>query len=330
MIWIQIVIWICWIPDLEDDESLSLTERFELWRAKYGKVYKNAIEQEKHFQIFKDNVAYIKSFNAAGNKPYKLAITHAADEPISINKTTTTSFWKVLPSLIKRIIRGTTSFKYKNVTDIPATVDWRKHGAVTPIKHQGNCGSCWAFSAVAAIEGIQQISNGKLVSLSVQQLVDCVGRGCRGGNNYDSFKFISKKGRIATEANYPYTGVKGKCKKARYGGVKITSYEQVPSNSEDSLLKAVANQPVAVAIDTSGLFELYSSGIFTGECGTNLIHAVTIVGYGTSNDGIKYWLVKNSWGTEWGEQGYIRIKRDIDAKEGLCGIAKNAWYPTIN
>jgi C1A family cysteine protease len=141
----------CWIPDLEDDESLSLTERFELWRAKYQKFYKNNCEQEKHFQIYKDNVAYIKSFNAAGKEPYKLAINHLADKPISISKTTTTSFWTVLPLYIKRgnrIIRSVwrkTPFKYKNVTDIPATVDWRKRGAVTPIKHQGICGNITYF-----------------------------------------------------------------------------------------------------------------------------------------------------------------------------------------
>jgi cathepsin L len=181
------------------------------------------------------------------------------------------------------------------------------------------------------MEGIQQITNGKLVSLSEQHLVDCVRRGCNGGTIYAAFKFISKKGGIATEANYPYKGVKRKCKKKGRDRVKITSYEQVPRNSEDSLLKAVANQPVAVTIDTSGMFQRYSSGILTGECGThNLNHGVTIVGYGTSNDGIKYWIVKNSWGTKWGEQGYIRMKRDIDAKEGLCGIATEAWYPTIN
>ncbi|AES80259.1 putative fruit bromelain [Medicago truncatula] len=313
------------IQNQENDPSLSLSERFEYWKTKYGVVYKDVAEQKKHFQIFKHNVAYIDYFNAAGNKPYKLAINRFVDKPIEdsddgFERTTTTT--------------PTTTFKYENVTDIPATVDWRKRGAVTPIKNQGKCGSCWAFSAVAAIEGIQKITSGNLVSLSEQQLVDCdrSGRtkGCDNGNMINAFKFILENGGIATEANYPYKRVvKGTCKKVSHK-VQIKSYEEVPSNSEDSLLKAVANQPVSVGIDMRGMFKFYSSGIFTGECGTKPNHALTIVGYGTSKDGIKYWLVKNSWSKRWGEKGYIRIKRDIDAKEGLCGIAMKPSYPIIN
>ncbi|GJV72538.1 senescence-specific cysteine protease SAG39-like protein [Tanacetum coccineum] len=103
----------------------------------------------------------------------------------------------------------------------------------------------------------------------------------------------------------------------------------VPANSESALLKAVARQPVSVAIDASGSdFQFYSSGVFTGECGTELDHGVTAVGYGTSDDGTKYWLVKNSWGTSWGQEGYIMMERDVDAKEGICGIAMQASYPT--
>ena len=110
---------------------------------------------------------------------------------------------------------------------------------------------------------------------------------------------------------------------------KITGYENVPANSEAALLKAVANQPISVSIDAGGSgFQFYSSGVFTGECGTELDHGVTAVGYGERSDGTKYWLVKNSWGTIWGEEGYIRMQRDIDAEEGLCGIAMDSSYPT--
>ena len=129
----------------------------------------------------------------------------------------------------------------------------------------------------------------------------------------------------------PYDGTDGTCNKnkAANHAAKIVGYEDVPANSESALLKAVANQPISVAIDAGGSdFQFYSSGVFTGECGTELDHGVTAVGYGTVADGTKYWLVKNSWGTAWGEEGYIRMQRDIDAKEGLCGIAMMASYPT--
>lgn len=146
----------------------------------------------------------------------------------------------------------------------------------------------------------------------------------------DAFKFIEKNHGLNTEANYPYQATDSTCntKKAASSAAKITGYEDVPANNEAALLKAVASQPVAVAIDAGGYeFQFYSSGIFTGSCGTDLDHGVAAVGYGVS-DGTNYWLVKNSWGSQWGEEGYIRMQRDVSAKEGLCGIAMQASYPT--
>lgn len=185
------------------------------------------------------------------------------------------------------------------------------------------------------MEGINQLTNGELVSLSEQELVDCdiegEDQGCNGGLMDDAFDFILQKKGLTTEANYPYTGEDGTCnaKKASNPAAKITGHEDVPANNEKALLQAVAHQPVSVAIEASGNdFQFYSSGVFTGTCGTELDHGVTAVGYGTATDGTKYWLVKNSWGTGWGENGYIRMQRDVAAKEGLCGIAMESSYPT--
>lgn len=308
-------------------ESPSLQERHEQWMVEYGKVYEDAAEKETRFQIFKDNVEFIESFNAADNKPYKLSVNHLADLTIEEFKASRNGYKKIAREFT------TTSFKYENVTAIPAAVDWRLKGAVTPIKDQGQCGSCWAFSTVAATEGINQITTGKLVSLSEQELVDCdtkgEDQGCEGGLMEDGFEFIIQNGGITSETNYPYKAADGSCNTATTTPVaKIKGFEKVPVNSEKALLKAVANQPISVSIDASdSSFMFYSSGIYTGECGTELDHGVTAVGYGSAN-GTDYWIVKNSWGTVWGEKGYIRMQRGIAAKEGLCGIAMDSSYPT--
>lgn len=198
-------------------------------------------------------------------------------------------------------------------------------------------GSCWAFSTVVGVEGINKIKTGQLVSLSEQELVDCESdnEGCNGGLMEKAYDFIKRKGGITTERAYPYQARNELCDSEKMNApvVKIDGHEMVPEDDEDALKKAVANQPVSVAIDASGMnMQFYSEGVFTGPCGTELDHGVAVVGYGTTLDGTKYWIVKNSWGSEWGEQGYIRMLRGDDhhhghGEEGICGIAKEASYP---
>ncbi|OVA14803.1 Peptidase C1A [Macleaya cordata] len=293
--------------------DVYMTEKHEQWMARHGRLYENEAEKERRFEIFKNNVERIESFNnAAVNRPYKLSVNEFADQTNEEFRAARNGYKSV------STLGTSTSFKYENLTAVPSSMDWRSKGAVTPVKDQGQCGCCWAFSAVAAMEGITKLTTGKLISLSEQELVDCdvhgIDQGCGGGLMDDAFKFIEKNKGLTTEANYPYKGVDGTCntKKTASSAAKITSYEDVPANSETALLKAVASQPVSVAIDAGGFdFQFYSSGVFTGECGTQLDHGVTAVGYGTSEDGTKYWLVKNSWGTGWGENGYIRMQRDV-------------------
>ncbi|XP_027912008.1 senescence-specific cysteine protease SAG39-like [Vigna unguiculata] len=329
VLFLVFTVWTCHVMSRRLPEATS-SERHEKWMAQYGKVYKDAAEKEKRFQIFNKNVQFIESFNAAGHKSFNLSINQFADLHNE-------EFKALLINGQKNAHRvGTvteTSFRYDNITKVPATMDWRKRGAVTPIKNQGRCGSCWAFSTVASIESLHQITTGELVSLSEQELVDCVegnSEGCNGGYMEDAFEFVAKKGGLASEEYYPYKANNKTCKvkKEGHGVAEIKGYEKVAANSEKALLKAVAHQPVSVYIDAGdSAFQFYSSGIFSGKCGTHLNHAVAVVGYGKDRGGGKYWIVKNSWSTEWGEKGYMRMKRDIRAKEGLCGIATHAAYP---
>ncbi|KAH0454864.1 hypothetical protein IEQ34_016788 [Dendrobium chrysotoxum] len=297
----------------------SMVKRHKEWMAQYGKVYRNATEKEQRFEIFKSNMEHIESFNARKHE-YWLG-------PNQFTDLTNEEFNAIYLSGYKRSTSSRATprnFWYENVSVAATNLDWRSKGAVTPIKDQGQCGACWAFSSVAATEGINQIKNGKLISLSEQELIDCdvngQNQGCNGGLMDDAFKFIIDNGGINTEINYPYKAADGSCNsnKESNSAVKISGFEDVPSNSEASLLKAVSIQPVSVALDGGDPnFQHYAGGIFTGPCDTELDHAVTAIGYGINTDGTKYWLLKNSWGTSWGDHGYIKMQRDIDAVEGL-------------
>ncbi|KAK8353569.1 hypothetical protein V6Z12_A05G167100 [Gossypium hirsutum] len=305
-----------------------MLKRHEEWMAMHGRVYTDSAEHEKRFAIFKENVERIDAFNNGVEKGYKLGVNKFADLTNEEFHSLHTGYKRQSFELMSN--SKPANFRHGNVTAAPTVVDWRKKGAVTSVKDQGSCGCCWAFSAVAAIEGIAALKKGKLISLSEQQLVDNgENEGCEGGFMDTAFQFIKSIHGLTSEANYPYQGSEGACRKKEANpAATITGYEDVPPNNEKALLQAVANQPVSVAIEGSGWsFQFYKSGVFSGECDTYLDHAVTLVGYGTNSDGTKYWLAKNSWGTDWGEKGYMRLERDVAAKEGLCGVAMKASYP---
>ncbi|XP_004304987.1 PREDICTED: zingipain-2-like [Fragaria vesca subsp. vesca] len=330
----------------EVDPSAFL-KTFEQWMAQFGRTYDDIAEKQSRLAIFVKNLLFVNDFDNQGNKTYKLNINLFSDMTNEEFLGLYTGFQAPNDTLSSSSLlrqRNTKSFRYQDLSeaDVPARVDWREQGAVTPVKEQGQCSKrttvlVWAFSTVATIEGITKIKSDKLISLSEQQLVDCnrdqINRGCRGGDMEDAFKYIEENGGITTEENYQYKGTDETCDttKTNEYAAKITGYEMVPPNSENDLLKAVAMQPVSVGIDANGEeFRAYASGVFSGNCGTNLNHAVTIVGYGTTEEGTDYWLVKNSWGETWGEKGYVRILRNAGPPEGLCGIAMYASYPTAS
>uniref|UniRef100_A0ACD5V0D0 Uncharacterized protein n=1 Tax=Avena sativa TaxID=4498 RepID=A0ACD5V0D0_AVESA len=215
----------------------------------------------------------------------------------------------------------------------PQNFDWRDQGVVTPAKHQGGCGCCWAFATVATVESLNKIKGGQLLDLSEQELLDCdrAGQyGCKGGYIEKALKWIKAKGGVVTEATYPYQERQSQCKNV--GGAtrvgKITGAQRV--RGEPQMKLAVLDRPVGVLFDASGaILQNWKSGIYKGPCTTKQNHAVVLVGYGVSNTGEEYWIIKNSWGAGWGQKGFFFMRRGADGAEGLCGVAVWGTYPLM-
>ncbi len=229
-------------------------------------------------------------------------------------------------------------------TSLPTSVDWRTKGVVTPVKDQGQCGSCYSFSNTGALEGIFALTNGTLESFSEQQIVDCSliskggpNMGCNGGQIGATMNWIGKNGGLCTESSYPYssgtTQSSGKCTACKLvAGSAIKSHVDVQA-TDNAMMSAIAQQPVSIAVEADQrAFQLYSSGVFTSDCGTNLDHAVLLVGYGTdSSSNQDYYILKNSWGTTWGSQGYMYIGRgsQYNSGKGQCGLLMMGAYPVL-
>jgi len=304
-------------------------KQFTNFQERFSKRYETFQELETRFEIFRENMRTIVLHNLDSNQNFTMGINQFTD-------LTSGEFKEMYASGLKTEVGsyGCKSFS-SSASNAPASVDWRNEHAVTSVKDQGQCGSCWTFSATGAIEGAWAISTGQLIDLSEQEMVDCAtgisygSHGCNGGQMEGAFKFVIANGQCSL-ASYPYTAKDGSCQKCT-AVAQITSCSDVKPNDQISLKAAVSQQPVAVAIEAdTRYFQSYSSGILTStSCGTSLDHGVLVVGYGEEN-GQKYWLVKNSWGTSWGDKGYVKIARSESTNDaGICGIAMDPSFPSV-
>lgn len=307
--------------------ALSTSEQlFTNFIATYEKKYDGVEDLFNRYAVFQSNLAFIADHNA-GNHSTTMGINQFADMTFSEFHGKYTGYTP--RSSPQSYLRSMNAQKVAVSAD--DIVDWRSKGSVTPVKNQGQCGSCWAFSATGALEGAVQIKFGKLVSVSEQQLVDCSGSegnvGCNGGLMDSAFEWWIKNGGACSQADYPYTGRDGTCRTTckNIPETKLSGYVDIKEGDENGLADAVALTPVSVAIEADQMaFQFYKSGIFTAACGTNLDHGVLAVGF-DKTPGQNYWIVKNSWGASWGENGYIRLIRG----KNQCGIALAASYPKL-
>ncbi|XP_075937312.1 cathepsin S, ortholog2, tandem duplicate 1 [Anarhichas minor] len=303
-----------------------------LWKKTHEKNYRNEVEHVRRRELWESNVMLITMHNleaSMGLHTYELSMNHMGDlTPEEILQSYATL------SAPTDIQRAPSAFVGTSGADVPDTMDWRTKGCVTSVKNQGSCGSCWAFSAVGALEGQLAKTTGKLVDLSPQNLVDCSSKygnhGCNGGLMHHAFQYVIDNQGIDSDASYPYRGKQSQqcLYKAAYRAANCSSYSFLPQGDEGALKEAIATiGPISVGIDaTRPTFVFYRSGVYDdASCSQTVNHGVLVVGYGTLKEG-DYWLVKNSWNTTFGDQGYIRMARN---KRNQCGIAEYCCYPTM-
>uniref|UniRef100_A0A667ZH71 Cathepsin S, ortholog 2, tandem duplicate 2 n=1 Tax=Myripristis murdjan TaxID=586833 RepID=A0A667ZH71_9TELE len=293
----------------------KLDLHWDMWKKTHGKKYQTEVEELGRRELWERNLMLITIHNLEASMGLHRTLV------LEIKYTMNTVFMFICQKKIKFLF------------SVPDSIDWRQKGCVTSVKMQGSCGSCWAFSAAGALEGQLAKTTGKLVDLSPQNLVDCSGKygnlGCNGGYMSRAFQYVIDNHGIDSDASYPYIGVQQQCRyNPAYRAANCSSYNFVAEGSEEALKEAVATiGPISVAIDaTRPRFAFFHSGVYDDpSCTQRVNHGVLAVGYGSLN-GQDFWLVKNSWGKGFGDQGFIRMVRN---KNNQCGIARYATYPIM-
>lgn len=311
----------------------SFDAAWSLYKRVHKKVYNSIKDEQLRRSIWEDNVRMIQKHNLEadlGLHTFTMKVNHFAD-------LTNEEFVKQMNQFkMNPEKKSNDNVHIRSNENLPASVDWRTKGYVTPVKNQEQCGSCWAFSVTGTLEGQIAKKTQKLVSLSEQQLVDCStdygNAGCCGGMMDYAFQYLKDNHGIDTNASYPYEGVDGTCRfNSKTVATDVTNYVDIKTGSEDDLQDAIATiGPIAVAIDAShSSFQFYSSGVYSDTtCSTtNLDFSLLAVGYGTTTtNNQEYYILKNQWTTQWGMQGYVFMARN---KNNQCGIATMASYALI-
>jgi len=334
-------------PVTFDWEALDHAASWANWKAEFGKSYSDVEEEAYRFLQFMENWEMINAHNQKGLN-YSLGLNQFGD--LSVEE-----FQYAVHGHARGCLRDTKApkpkFAYDSTPSLestiadganPTAIDWTDvdgKSYVTPVKNQGQCGSCWAFSTTGSLESRYAIKHGvtgsAITTLSEQELVDCSksegNEGCNGGLMDDAFKYVEKANGLCSESEYKYEGRDGTCKASACGTHydAISSYSDVKSDSESDFETAVVAGPVSIAVDAAGTtWQFYNGGIVDGNCGTRLDHGVLAVGYGAEGSQ-KYWKVKNSWGESWGEKGYIRLCKECgkNGNSGECGLLKQPSFP---
>lgn len=315
----------------KDGVSPKVVSAFQQWSQVNGRSYGSPTEKDFRLKVFSKNFKKVEQQNTKPGATWTAELNHFAD----LTEEEFTAKYLGYEAQTTETGLGTPFKSSRSETNpLPETIDWRKEGATTPVKDQARCGSCWAFAATGAMETAYFLQYGELVNLSEQQLIDCSKRygnhGCSGGLPDFAFKYVKDHG-LVTEDEYPYAAKDQRCKTQQTvdPAIQLKGFKDIASQKYEDLLEAVGEGSVAIGVHAQN-FMMYKSGIFRDDkCAQQgLNHGIVLVGYGEEN-GEKYWIIRNSWGTKWGEAGYGRFYRDDHDGPQTCGLDLAASMPIV-